>query len=93
MQIVLSNPGAGTDGLTILNASTSGLTAANGSITVDDAADGDITIRLKQAEAATLSPATSLKYDVQVIRSSGIAVQTLTDGKAVIEGDVTRAVS
>lgn len=92
VQIVLSNPSTEADGLIVLNGSSS-VTAANGSITVSDAADGDITVRLKQAESALLVPMKNAVWDVQVVRSSGVAVQTLTQGRAIVEGDATRATS
>lgn len=93
VQILLSNPGDGDDGLIVLNGVSTDLTAADGAITVSDATDGDIVIRLKQAAAADLTPIKNGVWDVQVVRSSGVLVHTMTDGRAIVEGDATRATS
>lgn len=67
-------------------------TAANGTITVDDSPTGDITVTLTAAEMAKL-PLYSYTYDVQLVRSSGVPVSTLTSGTFVVSGDITRATS
>lgn len=76
-------------GLLYIN-QTAATTAANGTITVDDSPTGDITVTLTAAETAKL-PRQSYIYDVQLLRSSGTAVSTLTSGTFVVSGDVTRA--
>ncbi len=67
-------------------------TAANGSITINDESTGDVTILLKAPETAKLSPG-SYYYDIQILRSTGILVSTLTSGMFVVAADVTRATS
>ena len=89
VQIVLTNPAAGTDGLLYLNGASA--TAAQGSITVDDAAAGDITITIDEVATAQLADQACM-YDVQVLRSTG-AVNTLTEAECDINADVTRATS
>lgn len=76
-------------GLLTLNGTTG--TSGNGSITVDDEDDGDITIALDEVASAALK-VEDLVYDVQVLRSTG-AVNTLTEGRATVSADVTRATS
>jgi hypothetical protein len=68
-------------------------TAENGTITIDDATDGDITITLTAAETAKLPTHLTGYYDVEIVRSSGTPVTTLTYGSFVIVDDATRAVS
>jgi hypothetical protein len=89
LQVVLTNPAAGTDGLLYLNGAAA--TAAQGSITVDDAAAGDITIAVDEVATAQLADS-SCVYDVQVRRSTG-AVNTLTEGECDINADISRATS
>lgn len=62
-----------------------------GDITVNDATEGDITITLSAAATAQLQEASNLVYDVQMITPDG--VDTLTQAKASVTADVTRAVS
>jgi hypothetical protein len=64
----------------------------NGSITVIDASAGDITIVIEAVEVAKLTPNNRLRYDVQMLNSSG-DVTTLTDGTCSINEDVTRSTS
>lgn len=66
-------------------------TPANGSISVDDAAAGTITVNLAAIESAKL-PILNGVFDIQIQKSGG-AIDTLTQGKLTITGDVTRAVS
>lgn len=80
-----------TAGLLYVNRKAAG-TTGNGSITIDEEDDGDITITLQEAETATLSKATDLYYDVQMLDTSG-DVTTLTDGYLDVSLDVTRAIS
>lgn len=63
----------------------------NGSITVDDLVSGDITITVTALEMAKLSASSTLRYDVQVLRSTG-SVDTLTAGLCEIISDVTNTV-
>jgi hypothetical protein len=78
-----------TGGLLYINGAAAG-TAANGSITIDDEPTGDVTIALVAAETAKLSPG-NYQYDIQILRSSGTAVSTLTYGEFVVAADVTKA--
>jgi hypothetical protein len=68
-------------------------TAENGTLTVDDETDGDITITLTAAETAKLPTHLTGFYDVEIVRSAGTPVTTLTSGSFVIVDDYTRAVS
>jgi hypothetical protein len=68
-------------------------TAGHGTLTVDDATDGDITITLTAAETAKLPTHLMGFYDVEIVRSAGTPVTTLTSGSFVIVDDATRAVS
>ena len=65
-------------------------TAANGSITIDDEPTGDVTIALVAARTAELNPGNYV-YDIQILRSAGTAVSTLTYGDFIVESDVTKA--
>jgi hypothetical protein len=80
-----------TGGLLYINGAAA-VTSANGTLTVDDIPTGDITIVLAAAETAKLS-AGSYYYDIQILRSSGTAVSTLTSGTFIVAADVTRAVA
>jgi len=69
-------------------------TAGNGTLTVTNSGTGAITITLTAAEAAKLpTHLTYAIYDVQIVRSAGTPVSTLTTGLFVISDDATRAVS
>jgi hypothetical protein len=68
-------------------------TAGNGTLTINDPATGAITITLTAAESAKLPTFASPSYDVQIVRSAGIPVSTLTTGSFVIMDDYTRVVS
>ena len=89
IQIKKNTAGAG-DGLTWLNGAAPTIT--EGSITIDDAVAGDITVMLKAASSATLSLG-QFSYDVQIVRSAGIPVSTLTSGVFIVTIDYTRAVT
>lgn len=67
-------------------------TAGNGSITISDEATGDLTIALNASETAKLSPG-NYQYDIQILRSAGTPVSTLTYGEFVVAADVTKATS
>ncbi len=89
IQVLLSNPGGGGDGLLYINGGAPTL-AANGSLAVTDAVTGAVTLTVKPAETLKLPNEGKLYlYDVQVLRSTGV-VSTLTNGQARINGDVTR---
>ena len=68
------------------------VTAANGVLTVTDANAGDVTITLAAVEAAKLEVYT-YKYDIEIVRSSGTPVSTLTSGNLIISPDITKAVT
>lgn len=78
-----------TGGLLYINGAAA-TTAANGSITIDDEPTGDVTIALVAARTAELNPGNYV-YDIQILRSSGTAVSTLTYGEFVVAADVTKA--
>ena len=86
IQIKINTGGVG-DGLTYFQAAAG--TLASGSITIDDAVDGDITVMLKAAESALLE-VKEYTYDVQIVRSVGTPVGTLTTGAFVVNADYTR---
>lgn len=78
------------DGLKYINGAAAG-TSSNGSITIDDEPTGDITIALAAAETLKLTIG-AYEYDVQIVRSSGTAVSTLTNGTFIVSSDITRAI-
>jgi len=80
-----------TAGLLYINGAAASV-AGNGSITVTDAANGNITIELAAVETAKLDDIGRLYWDMQMLDGSGV-VQTMTNGRAVIIGDVTRETS
>lgn len=80
-----------TAGLLYING-TAASVSANGSITINDEPTGDVTIILAAVELAKLSPG-QYRYDIQILRSTGIAVSTLTNGTFIISADYTRAVA
>lgn len=80
-----------TDGLLYINGAAATV-AANGTLTIDDATAGDITVDLAALEMAKLSPR-KYHYDVQVLRTTGIEVSTLTSDTFIISADTTRAVA
>jgi len=86
--MVKKNLSGTSDGLIYLNGAAG--TAGNGSITIDDSATGDITIALTAATTALLAVGT-YHYDVQIVRSSGTAVSTLTVGAFAVVEDYTKA--
>jgi len=79
-----------TGGLLYLNGAAG--TTGNGSLTINDVASGDVTIVLNASETAKLSPG-NYQYDIQILRSAGTPVSTLTYGEFVVPADVTRATS
>ena len=79
------------DGLKYINGAAA-TTASNGSITINDEATGKVTILLEAPETAKLSPG-SYHYDIQILRSTGIAVSTLSSGTFIVSADYTRAVA
>lgn len=80
-----------TDGLKYLNgAAVDVANKTNGSITIQDEATGDVTVALVAAETAKLSPG-NYQYDIQILRSAGTPVSTLTYGEFVVAADVTKA--
>jgi hypothetical protein len=79
-----------TAGLVYLNGASS--TAGNGSLTVNDATAGDITIVLKAAATAEL-PLAGYVYDIQIVRSSGTPVSTLSEAAFTVDDDITRAIT
>ena len=79
-----------TGGLLYLNGAAG--TTGNGSLTINDVASGDVTIVLNASETAKLSPG-NYQYDIQILRSAGTPVSTLTYGEFVVAADVTRATS
>ena len=79
-----------TGGLLFINGAVG--TAGNGSLTINDVASGDVTIVLHASETAKLSPG-NYQYDIQILRSAGTPVSTLTYGEFVVAADVTRATS
>ncbi len=89
IQIAVSNPSSGSDGLIRLNQQSS--TANLGSITIQDVATGDITLRLEADATRQLQSVKEIPWDVKVIKSSGIPPLVL--GKLNVELDVTRAIT
>lgn len=80
-----------TDGLLYLNGAAATV-PANGSLTIDDVAAGNVTAELAAVEMAKLSPR-KYYYDIQIQRSTGIGVSTLTSESFVVSADYTRAVA
>ena len=67
-------------------------TPENGSLTINDEHTGGITVILAADELVNLSPG-QYHYDIQILRSTGIAVSTLTSDTFIIPADYTRAVA
>jgi hypothetical protein len=80
-----------TDGLKYINGAAA-VTSANGSITIDDEATGGVTIALDEVEMAKLALG-SYHYDIQILRTTGIAVSTLSSGTFIVSADYTKATS
>lgn len=74
-------------GLLYLNGSTD-IASSDGSITIDSSSDGNVTIALTAANTANLKVGT-YKYDMQLVRSSGTPVSTLTVGSFQVSPDYT----
>lgn len=89
VQILLTNPSVGTDGLQRLNGAAG--TAAQGGIVVDDSATGDITVTVASAATTQLAVRSDYVFDVQILRAAGAT--TLAYGTFTVRSDVTRAVS
>lgn len=88
-QIIKSNPGADTDGLSVLMGATG--TAAYGSLTVDQSA-GTVVIVIADEATALLTKRAAAYYDIKVLLSDG-TTQQLTEGLATISHVVTRAIT
>jgi len=93
LQVLLSNPASGTtDGLLYINGEAA-TTKTNALLTMVNATTGALTITVAAAELAKLDEVAGLYYDVQVIRSTGVLVQTMGEGTFNVSADVTRTVS
>lgn len=79
-----------TQGLLIANGATA--TAGDGSITIDDEPTGDITGVVAASVMDDLDAVRSCVFDVKIIRSAGVPVETLAMGKAKFHRTVTRAI-
>lgn len=86
IQIVVSNPGAGTDGLKYLNGAAA--TAAQGALVVGGSS---VTITIHDDATAELEDAQDLSYDVKFLLSSGKS-QLATQGAATIALTATRTI-
>jgi hypothetical protein len=86
IQIVLSSPGAGTDGLLYLNGASA--TAAQGSLVA--ASTTSVTIAIDEVATAVLE-VRSYKYDVQAM--VGTDIHTIGQGTWTVEADYTLATS
>ncbi len=89
IQIVVTNPSDGADGLKYLNGAAT--TAAWGSITVDDVHTGDVTITLTPTATTLLAEQYDVDFDIKVIKSS--AIPLIVFGKLDVKPDVTRAIT
>ena len=92
IQIVETNPGAGTDGLLYLNSSAiaSPITVADGTLTVSQAA-GTVAIAITDNAMAALSKASGLVWDIKTKDAAGATVQNAT-GTASITRAVTQTI-
>ena len=92
LQLVESNPGAGTDGLLYLNslAIASPITIADGTLTVSQAG-GTVTIAITDNAMAQLSKASGLVWDIKTKDAGGATVQNTT-GTATILRAVTQTI-
>ena len=88
LQVVESNPAAGTDGCLIWNGATR--TAANATLTVTDEDTGAFTLAVKQTITKDATPDTYC-YDLQMIDSDGPT--TMLVGSFVVSEDVTRTIT
>ena len=68
-------------------------TAGNGTLTIDDSSAGNVTVTLTAAETAKLEKYAKYYYDVQIVRSTGTIVSTMTTGTFVVSEDYTRTVT
>lgn len=89
-QVLLCNPGVGTDGLQRLNGAVT--TAAWGSLTRDDATH--VTLMLKENATSLLGETHGVRFDVQVLGTAG-GIDTIGAGRVDVETetDVTLAIS
>ena len=78
-------------GLLVANGATA--TAGDGSITIDDAVTGDITGAVAASVMDDLDAVRSCVFDVKIIRSAGVPVETLAMGRAKFHRTVTRAIA
>lgn len=78
-----------TGGLLVLNGEVA--TPSDGSLVVTNQTTGAVTVNLVATASAQLTPESSLYYDVQVALAG--EVHTLTQGRAIVDADVTHAVA
>lgn len=92
LQLVETNPGAGTDGLLYLagDAIASPITVADGTLTVSQAA-GTVAIAITDNATALLSKASGLVWDIKTKDAAGATVQNTT-GTATITRAVTQTI-
>jgi hypothetical protein len=92
LQLVETNPGAGTDGLLYLagDAIASPITVADGTLTVSQAA-GTVAIAITDNATALLSKASGLVWDIKTKDAAGATVQNTT-GTASITRAVTQTI-
>jgi hypothetical protein len=92
LQLVETNPGAGTDGLLYLNslAIASPITVADGTLTVSQAA-GIVAIAITDNAMAALSKASGLVWDIKTKDAAGATVQNAT-GTASIGRAITQTI-
>lgn len=92
LQLVETNPGAGTDGLLYLagDAIASPITASDGTLTVSQAG-GTVAIAITDNATALLSKASGLVWDIKTKDAAGATVQNTT-GTATITRAVTQTI-
>ncbi len=90
LQVLLTSPAAGTDGLQILNGAAG--TAAYASLAISDLTAGEVRLVLDKAATVELETAEALVHDVQVLYATGV-MDTPRIGPCLITLDVTRATS
>lgn len=89
IQIIESNPGVATDGLSILMGATG--TAAQGSLVVDQSA-GTVAITIADEATAVMTKRALAYYDIKALLSDG-TTQELTEGQASVSHVVTKAIT
>jgi len=88
LQILVTNPTGGGDGLITLEGTTPYATLSHGNITVDDLSGGKITIDIDEIATKLLTTiGKDLAYDIQMNTTN--AVKTLTESTLKIDRDVT----